>query len=177
MYPEWQYFPRNAAPPPWCGQFVAVVREARDQIDSKAARPKSDEVLAHLSAGLLTLGYRVERSKKAADRIKRPVLFGEQGVASLTYELDAFHDGLGIAVEVEAGRGAQNNADYRDIIRASLLVDARFLVLVMPTEYRFAAAGQISSTKAYENTRSQVDAIYASQRLRLPFEGVLVVGY
>jgi hypothetical protein len=32
-------------------------------------------------------------------------------------------------LEVEAaGRGAANNADYRDLIRASLMVDARFSV-------------------------------------------------
>ena len=95
----------------------------------------------------------------------------------MTYELDAFHDGLGIAVEVEAGRGTQNNADYRDIIRASLLVDARYLALLMPKQYVFKSGGQTSSTRAYERTRAQLDAIYTSQRLKLPFDGVLVVGY
>lgn len=31
--------------------------------------------------------------------------------------------------------------------------------------------------KACEHTRDRLDAIYASQRLRLPFDGVLLVGY
>lgn len=30
---------------------------------------------------------------------------------------------------------------------------------------------------AYDYTRGLIDAIYASQRLRLPFEGVLLIGY
>ena len=47
------------------------------------------------------------------------------------------HDGLGIALAVEAGRGAANGADYRDIVRASLLLDADNLALFMPGVYRF----------------------------------------
>ncbi len=31
--------------------------------------------------------------------------------------------------------------------------------------------------RSYERTREQLDAIYASKHLRLPFRGVLVVGY
>ena len=67
-----------------------------------------------------------------AAKIFRPVLFGENGVPEVSYEIDAFHDGLGRAVEVEAGRGAANNADYRDIDRTSLILDADYLVLLMP---------------------------------------------
>jgi hypothetical protein len=63
-------------------------------------------------------------------------------------------------VEVEAGRGAAGNADYRDIVRTSLILD-----------------GREHAIQAYERTRSHLDAIYASQRLKLPFEGVLLLGY
>jgi hypothetical protein len=31
--------------------------------------------------------------------------------------------------------------------------------------------------RSYERTREQVDAIYESERLRLPFRGVLLIGY
>lgn len=64
------------------------------------------------------------------------MLFGDNGVPEVSYEIDAFHDELGIAVELEAGRGAANNADYRDIVRTSLMLDARFLALLMPIAYR-----------------------------------------
>jgi hypothetical protein len=33
------------------------------------------------------------------------------------------------------------------------------------------------SVAAFKEVRDQFEAIYASQRLRLPFEGVLLVGY
>lgn len=74
---------------------------------------------------------------------------------------------------MEAGRGAANNADYRDIIRASLMVDARYLALAMMLDYR----GGNQKLKSYEQTRARVDAIYASDRLRLPLDGLLLIGY
>ncbi|MFC9335823.1 hypothetical protein [Arthrobacter sp. NPDC057009] len=137
---------------------------------------RSDAVLAELRPGLEALGYTVETGKKHAEKIRKPVLFGENGLAKVSYELDAFHDEFGIAVEVEAGRGASNNADYRDILRTSLLLDADFLVLFMPKLYRHGGQ-KVTEIRAYQNTRSQLDAIYASQRLRLPFRGLLLVGY
>jgi len=103
------------------------------------------------------------------------VLFGENGVPQVSYDIDAFHDELGIAVEVEAGRGAANNADYRDIVRTALILDASYLVLLMPVDYWAGSNNQ--SVKAYSRTRSQLDALYASDRLKLPFAGVLIVGY
>ena len=103
---------------------------ARSQIESKATSDlTSDRVLGHLRPGLVALGYEVEAGKKKADRIRRPVLFGDQGAARVSYEVDAVHDELGVLVEVEAGRGARGNAIYRDLVRSSLIVGARYLAL------------------------------------------------
>ncbi len=33
------------------------------------------------------------------------------------------------------------------------------------------------ATPAYEKTRNQLDAIYASQRPKLPFDEILLIGY
>jgi hypothetical protein len=63
------------------------------------------------------------------------VLFGENGMPEVNYQTDAFHDDLGIAVEVEAGRGAAGNADYRDIVRTSVILDAQYVALLMPIRY------------------------------------------
>ena len=113
---------------------------------------------------------------RAPDRADRLVC-GDLGKAEVNYEIDAFHDELGVAVEVEAGRGACNNADYRDIVRTSLILDARNMALLMPVCYRFMSGQRQYATRAYERTRNQLDAIYASQRLQLPFDGVLLIGY
>ena len=77
----------------------------------------------------LALGYEIEAGKTASGKIRRPVLFGENGSARVAYEVDGFHPDLNIVLEIEAGRGAAGNADYRDLIRTSLIVDADFLIL------------------------------------------------
>ena len=175
----WSYFPKNERPPEWAREFADVVARHRLDIDTTiegmAERLSSDAVTQLLRPDLEAIGYQVERGKKAAEKIYRPVLFGENGIAEVTYEIDAFHDELGIAVEIEAGRGAKGNADYRDIVRTSLLLDAEYMALLLPITYRYGANNARAS--AYSATRGQLSAIYASQRLRLPFDGVLLIGY
>lgn len=164
----------------WTREFVGVVTDAEASISTVGANPaglRSDAVLGAMAEGLAAGGYAVETGKAAANKIKRPVLFGENGEPSVSYEIDAFHDQHGIVVEVEAGRGARGNASYRDIVRTSLIVDAQYLALLLPIAYRHLSSGKPIVVRAYEDTRAQLDAIYASERLKLPFRGVLLVGY
>jgi hypothetical protein len=178
-YPAWSYFPRNVRPPAWAVSFVEVVGAAGAKISTVEHKTglSSDDVLKELGPGLVALGYAVERGKTKAAKIFRPVLFGENGAPEVNYEIDAFHDQLGIAVEVEAGRGAAGNADYRDIVRTSLILDAHNMALLMPMRYRTTSGQREHAIPAYERTRGQLSAIYASQRLKLPFDGVLLIGY
>ena len=178
-YPSWDYFPRNERPPQWVEPLIALTRTAEPRISTseQSTGLHSDHVLQELAPGLKELGYEVEASKKAADRIRRPVLFGSNGRPEVSYEIDAFHDGHGIVVEVEAGRAAANNATYRDIIRASLILDAQYLALLLPVTYRFSNGGQAASVPAYRRCLDLLSALYASQRLPLPLRGVLLIGY
>ena len=179
VYPVWSYFPRNVRPPAWAVSFVEVVKAAEAKISTVERKTglSSDDVLQELGPGLVALGYAVESGKTKAAKIFRPVLFGENGAPEVNYEIDAFQDQLGIAVEVEAGRGAAGNADYRDIVRTSLILDANNMALLMPIRYRTTAGQREHAIPAYERTRGQLSAIYASQRLKLPFDGVLLIGY
>lgn len=178
-YPSWIYYPNNNSHPEWVTDLTGAVSLLADELDTESIVPlalTSDAVLAELAPTLNRLGYSVESGKKADQKIRKPVLYGENGKSRVSYEIDAFHDEIGVAVEVEAGRGAANNADYRDILRTSLLVDAQFLALFMPKKYRHGKT-KITTVSAYANSKSQLDAIYASHRLKLPFAGVLLVGY
>jgi hypothetical protein len=177
-YPNWFYYPPPAQPPTWVEDFVEVVRSARSSIESRSVDAlTSDQVLAFLRPGLQSLGYEVEAGKRKAEKIRRPVLFGDRGVARVAYEVDAVHDQLGVVVEVEAGRGARGNAVYRDLVRASLVVNARYLALGVMQEYRHMSSGRPIAVSSYRDAKDQLDAIFASQRLGLPFEGVLLFGY
>jgi len=177
-YPRWQYFPSYSQPPRWVGEFVGAVADSRTLLDSTVvAGLTSDDALRALSSRLQELGYQVETGKKASEKIRRPVLFGEDGIERVSYEIDAFHDDLGIAVEVEAGRGARGNAVYRDLIRTSLIVGARFLVLGVMNEYHHMSGGREVVVRSFDEARELLDAVFASGRLQLPFEGVLLFGY
>ncbi len=173
-YPMWKFYPSHSPAPSWVPGVVAAFEHSRDSIDSRTNRGlSSDGALAQIRPALVRLGFKVESSKSRADKLTRPVLFGEVGRTIVAYEVDGFHAEHGIVLEVEAGRGAANNADYRDLIRTSLMVDARYLVLAMMLEY----SGGGATVRSYAQTRDRLDAVYASERLRLPLAGVLLVGY
>jgi hypothetical protein len=175
----WSYFPSNVHAPGWVSDLTGVVAEAAPAISTQEVTRglNSDGVLAALAPNMVDLGYVVESGKTAAQKIRRPVLFGENGYSTVAYEVDAVHDELGIVVEVEAGRAARGNAAYRDLIRTSLILDAKFLVLMLPIVYRYQSSGKTATVMVYRDTLEQLKAIYASRRLTLPFEGVLLVGY
>jgi hypothetical protein len=179
LYPSWDYFPRNVHAPTWVDLFIATIRAAESSISTVEHKTGLDSngVLQHIAPGLQQLGFVVETSRKASDRIRRPVLFGSNGQAEVSYDIDAFHDGQGIVVEVEAGRGARGNATYRDIIRASLILDARYLALLLPVAYRHISGGRNVTVRAYKECSDLLSAVYTSQRLALPFAGVMLVGY
>lgn len=177
-YPRWTYYPTRDRPPAWAAAVVSAVETTQTAIDSTKVRGlTSDKVLARLRPQLEPIGFRVETGKTAADRITLPVLFGEQGAPRVRYDVDGVHDELGVLLEVEAGRGARGNAVYRDLVRTSLIVEARYLALGVMQEYRLTSRGKNVVVHSYADAKHQLDAIYASQRLKLPFEGVLLFGY
>jgi hypothetical protein len=126
---------------------------------------------------LVSLGYDVESGKHKSEKVRRPVVFGPRGSHRVAYEVDAVHDELGVLVEVEAGRGARGNAIYRDLIRTSLIVGARFLALGVMQEYRHKSSGLPVVVESYREAKDQLDAVYASGRLALPLDGLLLFGY
>jgi hypothetical protein len=174
QFPMWKFYPSRTAAPPWVEGVIEAFAAAKAKIDSRSHRGlSSDEALAAVRPALVRLGFSIEASKSRADKLSRPVLFGEVGRTLVAYEVDGFHPNHGAVLEVEAGRGAANNADYRDLIRTSLMVDAQYLILAMMLEY----TGGGTTIRSYAQTRERLDAIYASERLKLPLAGVVLVGY
>jgi hypothetical protein len=86
--PHWKFYPGRARPPAWVYDLASAFEGARTDDD---AHKTSDEELALLRPALLDLGFEVEGGKKAEDKLRRPVLFGEFGSEERTYEVDAFH--------------------------------------------------------------------------------------
>jgi len=44
-------------------------------------------------------------------------------------------------------------------------------------EYRHLSGGRTTAVQSYREAKEQLDAIYVSGRLQLPFKGILLIGY
>jgi hypothetical protein len=175
-YPSWIFYPRWVEKPGWVEELVKVFTTHRPEIDSIVVHRKSNEVLSIIRKDLEQLGYLVEGGGQNR-AIPRPVYFGEYGRPGLQYQIDSYHAENHIALEVEAGRSTRGNAVYRDIIQTSLLVGVDYFVLAVPQKYAFQSSGNEVVDRTYKMCRDIFDALYAGERLRLPFQGVLLIGY
>ena len=171
-------FPRTQVPRPFVRDVVAIFRAHAREIGT-ADRKKgltSDEALAVLRADLLSAGFDVEAGKRAAEKIKRPVFFGENAQPDLQYEVDAWHPEWRAGLEVEAGRAWMGNAVYRDLIQALVMVEMDHLFLAVPQAYHYKTGGRDTISRDYENTVSVAQALYGHSRITMPFS-LCVVGY
>lgn len=174
-YPDWAYFPRNAQPPYWISGFNNTISNSRSFIESKLhERFDSDSVLQCLRDELVANGWQIEAGKRVKEKIFRPVLYADQGVTKVQYEIDGWHPIHRAVLEVESGRGWQGNAFYRDLVRTSLVKDAEYLIIGMRTSYSY---GKVKGQNDYQKALDQLDAVYVSGRLKFPFVGVLLFGW
>lgn len=134
----------------------------------------SDEVLEAVRANLVEIGWEIEAGKKDADKIFRPVLFVDGGISKVNYEIDGWHPEHKVVLQIESGRGWQGSAFFRDLIRASLIQGADYLAVGLRTSYSYAG---VKTQNDFIKARDQMDAIFSSGRLQLPFEGILIFGW
>ncbi len=166
---NWQYFPKSDKIPPHLNQVVEVFECHQEKIKSENHEFSSDEVLSIVCDGLELIGYDVEKSKKRADRIHVPVLFGRNGKLDKYFEADGLNEEYKTVIEVEAGRAVANYQFLKDLFQASVMHDVEYLVIAVRNIYK--------SGKDFEKVISFLDTLYASDRIRLPLKGILIIGY
>jgi hypothetical protein len=171
-------YPRTAPPPRFAADIVSVFEKHRSEIDTTnlAKGLTSNDVLGVLAQDLIELGFQVEIGRSRADKIERPVFFGENGEATLRYQVDGYHPTWHCGLEIEAGRVWMGNAVYRDLIQACVMVEVDCLCLAVPQQYKYNSGGKGLSSRDYENTRDVLDALYGHSRVKLPY-GLLLIGY
>jgi hypothetical protein len=150
-------------------EVVAAFDAVESVIGSKLAKLSSNQVLAAVAPALAQLGYSVEAGPARAQKVYVPVLFGRRGGAAKAFEVDAFSEAHRTVIEVEAGRGVVNNQFLKDLFEACVMPLVDYLVIAVRSDYR----GQ----NDFEKVCSFLDSLFASERLRLPLNGVLVIGY
>lgn len=166
---NWIYFPKSDDPPQFVRSVVEVFEQAEPTLRARPRELVSNVVLEIVRPGLLELGFRVETGKRRAEKIHVPVLFGRQGVVEKAFEADAWHQGLKMVVEIEAGRGYMNNQFLKDLFQACMMHDVDYCGIAVCNRY--------IDSRDFENVVSFFETLYASNRLRLPLKGVLVIGY
>jgi len=150
-------------------KVVRVFEAASDRIDSDSHTLNSNEVLSVISDGLVAAGFAVEMGKKASQKIRVPVLFGLNGKLEKSFEADAFNSTEGFVVEVEAGRGVTNYQFLKDLFQACMMHGVYYLAIAVRNTYR--------ANRNFESVHRFIDTLYASNRLKLPLKGVLIIGY
>ena len=122
-------------------------------------------VRPHLEAA----GFRVEAGKTDEERICVPVLFGRNGRLEKSFHADAYHETAGFVVEVEAGRGIVNNQFLKDLFQACMMANVYYLAIAVRNTYK--GGGNFETMERFFNT------LYSSNRLKLPLNGILTIGY
>ena len=171
---DWIFYPKNNLIPDLLLSTVDVFEQNINKIDStendnNLNRLKSDEVLSVISNGLEELSYQVEKSKKAIDKIRIPVMFGKGGVEELAFEADAYHPEFKTVVEVEAGRAVINYQFLKDIFQASMMLNTDYLILAVRKSYR--------AQNDFEKINSFLEAMYLTNKIKLDLKGILLIGY
>lgn len=168
---EWQYYPKAKKIEDHLIPIVEVFEKNKESISSSKNKLVSDDVLRIVSGGLESLGYLVEKSKRSNDKIKVPVLFGRNGKLEKYFDADAYNQKTQTVIEVEAGRGVTNYQFLKDLFQACMMHDVEYLVIAVRTIY-----GK-NNAKNFETMATFFDTLYASDRLQLPLNGILIIGY
>ncbi|MDL2237969.1 hypothetical protein LJC56_09105 [Christensenellaceae bacterium OttesenSCG-928-K19] len=166
---QWKYFPTNRMLPETFQSLLHVFQKNEASISSDSFEYSSDEVLRVLRNDLLAIGFDVEKSKAKADKIRVPVLFGEQGKEDLAFEADGYWAENEMVLEVEAGRAVVNYQFLKDFFQACMMYNVRYLCIAVRKTYR--------NGKDYEKVCRFFDAMYSSNRIQTQLEGILIVGY
>lgn len=171
-------YPRTEPPPHFAEDVVEIFREHESTIGTEVRDDglKSDEVLSVVREDLMDLEFQVEAGKRKQDKIKRPVLYGENGEPDLHYFVDGYHPEWECGIEVEAGRAWKGNAIYRDLIQALVMVQVETLILAVPNVYKYSSGSRQAKNPAFENTKGVVDTLYSTHRFDPPYDLVLI-GY
>ena len=167
---NWYYYPLCDEPTQMVINLVDIFDSVAGEINSDThIKQVSDQVLAIVADHLKQLGFLVETGKHQNQKIRVPVLFGNRGSVSKSFEADAYHPTGKFVIEVEAGRGVTNYQFLKDLFEACMMNDVAYLAIAVRNRYR--------GSKDFEKVHTFFDTLYASNRLKLPLNGVLIIGY
>tara|TARA_B100001964_G_C13900833_1_gene451564 strand:- start:70 stop:624 length:555 start_codon:yes stop_codon:yes gene_type:complete len=179
---NWSYFPKTDPIPKELEKVINLFEKNSTEIDTikdeekiikgvknKKERLQSDDILKIVEQDFLDLNFKIEIDKKKSNKIRVPVLFGQQGTTAKAFEVDGWHEENKIVLEIERGRAYANNQFLKDIFESSVMVNVDYLVLAVSNLYKVS--------KDYEKICVWLETIYITNRIKLSLKGILLVGY
>ena len=165
----WQFFPKCDDAPGTLKQVVECFEQIAGEIDSETNTLSSNQVLHIVRPLLEEINFRVERGNRAEQKIKVPVLFGLNGNPEKSFEVDAYDERSKTVVEIEAGRAVTNYQFLKDFFEACVMFNVDYLILAIRKIYR--------NRRDFEKVVTFFETLFASGKLSIPLNGVLVIGY
>jgi hypothetical protein len=166
---NWQFFPKSRIIPEHLKNVLGVFELNENLISSEVHNYGSNEVLENVRTSLEKLDFQIEKSKKSSDKIKVPVLFGQNGKLEKYFDADGYNAATKTVIEVEAGRAVTNYQFLKDLFQACMMYEVDYLVIAVRKDYR--------GNPDFQNVITFFDTLYASGRLQLPLNGILIIGY
>jgi hypothetical protein len=166
---NWQYFPKSRIIPEHLKNVLGVFERNENLISSEKHTFSSNEVLDNVRTNLENLDFQIEKSKKSSDKIKVPVLFGQNGKLEKHFDADGYNITTKTVIEVEAGRAVTNYQFLKDLFQACMMYEVDYLVIAVRNNYK--------GNPDFQNVITFFDTLYASGRLQLPLKGILLIGY
>ena len=166
---NWKFFPKSKIIPNHLLNVLGVFEEKESIITSDSFSHGSNEVLEKIREGLESKEYLIEKSKKSIDKIKVPVLFGPNGKLEKYFDADGYNENTKTVIEVEAGRAVTNYQFLKDLFQACMMYEVDYLIIAVRKDYR--------GNPDFQNVITFLDTLYASGRLQLPLQGILIIGY
>jgi hypothetical protein len=166
---NWQFFPKSRVIPEHLLNVVRAFELNEKSISSEVHNYSSNEVLEQVRPNLEDLDFIIEKSKKSEDKIKVPVLFGQNGKLEQSFDADGHSNLYKTVIEVEAGRAVTNYQFLKDLFQACMMYDVDYLIIAVRNDYR--------RNPDFQNVTKFFDTLYASGRLQLPLKGILIIGY
>ena len=166
---NWHFFPKSRIIPDHLQKIISVFEMNEFSISSETQNLASNDVLERIRFDLENLEFQIEKSKKSNDKIKVPVLFGQNGKLEKYFDADGYHKTNKTVIEVEAGRAVTNYQFLKDLFQACMMYEVDYLVIAVRKDYR--------GNPDFQNVITFFETLYTSGRLQLPLSGVLIIGY
>jgi hypothetical protein len=166
---KYQLFPRSFGVIKAVQEVVGCFEKNYNGIKSPENTLSSDEVLKIIRYDLENIGFKVETGKGRDEKIQVPVLFSLNNKIDKFFDADAFSADGKIVLEVEAGRAYVNNQFLKDIFQACMMPTVEYLILAVRNDYR----GNDDFSKIF----TFLETLYINGRLKLPLQGIVLIGY